>query len=220
MIPRAEIICVEHKITASRLRKRFVETKLTRIPVYQDTLNNILGFVHVKDFLSTPNGKADFDIKQILRPVIYVPGTQKCTELFKKMKTDGINLIVVLDEYGVVEGLVTVDRLVEGILGDISDEHDAQQNHVSPDDYEKLGDGSYIMDARMPIRLLQKDFGPLDFLSEEDGEYDTLGGFVLAYLGRVPEVGEKFHHKEGIRIEILEANPRKVIKLKVNFGDE
>ena len=216
MIPRTTVIAMPVATIAQDLYEKFVLTRLTRMPIYKKNLDDIVGFVHIKDFLLfAGETKRVFEMRHTLRSVIYTPRSTKCIDLLTKMRTEGTHLAVVLDEYGGTEGLVTISCLIGGLIGDIHDEHDEQGNN--DDEIQEIGECSYILDAKTTIQDLEKRIGALDFLSEEEGEYDTIGGFVLAYLGHIPEKGIKFKHPAGLEVEILDANQRKIDKLKLTF---
>ena len=218
MIPRTEIIAVLSSISAEELKKEFIRTKLTRMPIYQKDLDNLIGFIHVKDFLLHSHNNKKFDMQSILRPMLYVPRFTKCIDLLVKMRMNAKHLAVILDEYGGTEGIIMITHLIEGVLGDINDEHD---NDTAKKIYiKKLGSDSYIIDGRAQIQDIEKELGKMsNFLYEEDGEYETLSGFILSYIGRMPVKGEKFHHSSGALIEVIEADQRKIIKVKVSLDN-
>lgn len=216
MIPRTEIIAMPITANTQEIYTRFVSTQLTRIPIYKKNLDDIIGFIHVKDFLLfVGESKKMFDINNVLRSVIYTPRSTKCIDLLTKMRTEGTHLAVILDEYGGTEGLVAISCLIGGLIGDINDEHDKHSN--SCDEIVEIEQNTYILDAKTTIQDLEKKIGELEFLSEEEGEYETIGGFILAYLGHIPEKGTKFQHPSGLEVEILEANQRKIDKIKIQF---
>ena len=218
MIPRTDVIAISIKTTMQELYTKFITTKLTRIPVYKKNLDDIVGFVHIQDFLLFVGDKnKTFDINHALRTLIYTPRSTKCIDLLTKMRLEGTHLAVVLDEYGGTEGLITISCLLGSIVGEINDEHERRENNFF--DIEEIAENSYILDAKTPIQDLEKKFGEIEFLSEEEGEYETMGGFILAYLGYIPEKGEKFRHPAGVEIEILEANHRRIGKIKLAFKE-
>jgi magnesium and cobalt transporter len=217
MIPRTEIVAAPSSVTGSELNKRFISTKLTRMPIYKKNLDDVIGFVHVKDVLRHASSKDNFEIESILRQLIYLPRSTKCIDLLMKMRTEGTHLAIILDEYGGTEGLVTIGRILEEIIGNISDEHNANKNDEGY--INQISSNTYILDAKTPIQDLEKQLENMDFLSNEEGEYETLGGFLLAYLGYIPKKSQKLKHPAGIKMEILDANSRSIKKVKMTIPD-
>ncbi len=217
MIPRTNVIAVPCDIKINELKDKFISTTLTRIITYRESLDNIVGFIHVKDFLTYLDKTQTFNINKIIRKVIYLPRSTKCIDLLSKMRESRTHVAAILDEYGGVEGIVTIERLVEQVIGEISDEHDTDDKDSF---IKKLDEYSYVIDARTLIQDIEKELGKLEFLSEEEGEYETFGGFVLSYLDRIPYKGESFIHPAGFNIEVLDASPRKVKMLKLSFTNE
>ena len=209
MIPRTEIVAISHNISLESLKRKFIETSFTRMPVYKENLDEIIGFIHVKDFIHYIDGSKDFQIDKIMRNLTYSPRSAKCTDLLSKMQKNASHLAIVLDEYGGTEGMVTIENLVEKILGDIKDEHEQEDKIL----IIQSGEDVYNIDARASVEDVEKCLEVS--LSNEDGEYETFGGFVLSFLGRIPEKGEKIMHDSGIKIEILDADERKIKETKV-----
>lgn len=217
MVPKTEIISAKSDITVEKLKEIFVTKKLTRMPVYKKDLDDIIGFIHVKDFLAFLVKNDSKDFTSIIRPVLYVPRSVKCLNLFLKMKMERTHIAVVLDEYGGTDGIVTINHIIESMVGDINDEHDAK---VSEIEVQKIDENTYIIDPKISLQDMAKQFEKLDFLSDEDGDYETLGGFILSHLGHMPVKGEKFIHPLGVEIEILDTTPRKIKKTKLKFVKE
>jgi len=216
MIPRTDVFGVPISISMPELLEQFIKTKLTRIPIYKTSLDDMVGFIHVKDILPHIDQRDTFDMHRIIRQFIYVPRFTKCIDLLGRMRINATPLAVVLDEYGGTEGIVTVARLTEGIVGEITDEHDTAR--VKVDYVKKIGNNSYIVDARTSIQDVEKELGKQDLFSDEDGEYETFGGFILSYLGRIPSKDEKFlHNSTNLSIEVLDATPRKIKLLKITL---
>lgn len=212
MIPRTDIKGVEKNISAEELRQVFIETGHTRLPVFRDNLDQIIGFIHVKDFFPIlGEATTEFKIEGIIRQLIYAPRSMKVINLLQKMRANGVHIAIVLDEYGGTDGLLTIEDLVEEIVGEIRDEHDDEGIKELIQD----ADGYLLVDGRAQISEIEEKLGIS--LSEEDGEYETFGGFILSFLGRIPEIGEKFTHSSGLEIEILNADMRKIESAKIQL---
>ncbi len=208
MIPQSDMVAVELSTNLNELRDLVVESGHTRLPVYEDSLDSIKGFLHVKDLLPLlGNGTEGFHLNQILREVVFVPEAMKVSDLLLKMRVSGVHLAIVVDEYGGTTGLVTLEDLFEEIVGDIQDEHD------EPEEHEQLawdGKSTVIVDAKTRIDELEEalklDLQP----DEEEDDYDTLGGLIFAQLGRVPAKGEKSNHASGVEMEVIDADERRI----------
>jgi hemolysin (HlyC) family protein len=224
MVPRADIIAVAGDTSLQELTQCFQEAGHSRLPVYGETLDEPTGFVHVKDLLgflaldaperskkSYPNEKI---ISKILRPVIFVPQSMAADALLKKMQVGRVHMAIVVDEYGGTDGLVTLEDLIEPIVGDIEDEHDDAEPEINVLK-DKKGQIYWEADARADIEDFEAVLGRDIATPEQDDEVDTLGGLVFFLAGRVPERGEIIPHPIGIEFEILEASPRRVKRLRL-----
>ena len=219
-IPKADIVAVFDKITKDELFDTFKNTALTRLPVYQNTLDNPLGFVHFKDFILKSNSDdnvAPFVVNKILRTLLFVPPSMSLGVLLAKMQAERTHMALVIDEYGGVDGLVTIEDLIEQVVGDIEDEHDeANQNEWL---LEKPG--QYLATAKTSLRDFKEETG-LDLTNEasiDAEEIDTFGGLVFILAGRVPVRGEIVPHPHGMEFEIVEADPRRVKKIRLRLPD-
>ncbi len=214
MVPRADIHSVDIETPLKDLLKEMVHQPHSRYPVYRGELDDILGMVHIKDVMAIGIDKLDgFDLQAVLRPILIVAPSMRVLDLLLQMRLQRRHMAVVVDEYGGIDGLITIEDLVEEIVGEIADEHDIESGPV----IEAAGDGTYIADARLPIEDLEKDFGPILEDSERDEDIDTVGGLVFTMLGRVPTRGELITHEpSGISIEILDADPRRIKRVRVH----
>ena len=219
-IPKADIVAVFDKITKDELFDTFKNTALTRLPVYENTLDNPLGFVHFKDFILKSNSDdnvAPFVVNKILRTLLFVPPSMSLGVLLAKMQAERTHMALVIDEYGGVDGLVTIEDLIEQVVGDIEDEHDeANQNEWI---LEKPG--QYLATAKTSLQDFKEDTG-LDLTNEESidtEEIDTFGGLVFILAGRVPVRGEIVPHPHGMEFEIVEADARRVKKIRLRLPD-
>jgi hemolysin (HlyC) family protein len=221
MVPRAEIVAVDETIGLAQLLKLFHEAQHSRLPVFHETLDDPTGLIHVKDVLGLLEGEPDgayclspnAKITSLLRPILFAPPSMRALDLLLKMQASHTHLALVIDEYGGTDGLVSIEDIIEQIVGDIADEHDEVAATLKPD-----GDG-YIANARMDLDDFKTETGH-DFLVDDDEnapDIDSLGGLVVSLLGRVPQRGEIVAHPDGSEFQILEADPRRVRKLRVTL---
>ncbi|MGH1458956.1 MAG: hemolysin family protein [Paracoccaceae bacterium] len=218
MVPSADIVSVPTTITLDDLVKTFRDSGLTRIPVYNGTLDTPLGFVHLKDFalrfgFNSTEGR--FILKEMLRPLLFVPPSMPIGVLLQKMQTERRHMALVIDEYGGVDGLVTIEDLIEQVIGEIEDEHDIDEGKF----WIRERGGSYLVQAKAPLAEFETEVGlPLtEDESIDEEEIDTLGGLVFMLLGRVPVRGEVVEHPAGIVIEVVDADPRRIKRLRVRL---
>ena len=205
MIPRAEITAAALDATGEELVRIMSERKLSRLPIYKDTLDDVVGFVHIKDILAWTTTKETFDIQNFIREVLVVSPSMRSSELLIKMRETGTKMAMVVDEFGGIDGLVTMTDLIEEIIGDVTDNTSGAQTHL----LVQRSDGSIVADARVTLEELGESLGlHLDVDEEED--INTLGGLAVSVAGKVPAVDEKFETPYGVEIEILEADSRRV----------
>lgn len=217
-IPKADIVAVPDNITQDDLVAVFRESGLTRLPVYSGTLDTPIGMAHLKDFalLHGFNGKTtDFDLQAILRPLLFVPPSMPIGVLLTKMQTERRHMALVIDEYGGVDGLVTIEDLIEQVIGEIEDEHDIEEDK----NWRQEKAGTYLALAKTPLAEFEADIGVSLTEDEEidEEEIDTLGGLVFMLAGRVPARGEMVLHPEGIEFEVVDADPRRIKRLRVRM---
>lgn len=217
-IPRAEIVAVPADAGLADLVEVFRDSGLTRLPVYDGTLDHPAGFVHLKD-LALKHGfnghGARFDLGGMVRPLLFVPPSMPIGVLLTKMQTDRTHMALVIDEYGGVDGLVTIEDLIEQVIGEISDEHD--QDEAASWTLEKPG--VYLALARTPLDEFEGEIGmSLATEETEEEEIDTLGGLVFVLSGRVPARGEVVRHPAGPEFEVIEADPRRIGRLRVRLA--
>lgn len=224
MVPRADIIAIENSISLKDIAQTFKEAGHSRLPVYKDTLDEPTGMVHVKDILPYltfdargRTGKTYPDkkiVRMILRPVIFVPPSMSAADLLRKMQANRTHMAIVVDEYGGTDGIVTLEDLIEPIVGDIEDEHDDADPEITVHENNK-GETYWEADARADIEDFEAVCGRDIATPEEDDEVDTLGGVVVSLAGRVPQRGEIIRHPYGMEFEILDADPRRLKRLRV-----
>lgn len=217
MIPRTDIVAIAHDITLPELKAHILEQRHTRTPVYEDTLDHVLGFLHVKDLLPLLSGDKPYHIRPLLRSMLYVPPSMKVIDLLTKMRAAGSHMAIVVDEHGGTDGLVTMEDVVEEIVGDIQDEHDEDESgdgHV-----HRISDKIIEVNARIRIDQLERVLDR-ELVAEKgaDEEFDTLAGLIFARAGRIPAKGEIIDHPSGIRFEIIDADPRRIRKVRLHLG--
>ena len=218
MIPRADIVAIPDNSSFEELMALISKCKHSRIPTFSENLDKITGMVHIRDFLSsmqeTDKRKTkNIKIKEISRKILFTSPSMKILDLLLKMRSEKIHMSVVVDEYGGTDGLVTIEDLVEDIVGEIEDEHDMVQSPY----FKKLSKNSYEVSARMLIEDFEKKTNK-NFKSKDKDKIDTLGGMVFSLSERVPERGEIIQTEDKkVEFNITEADTRKIKRLIINF---
>ena len=210
-VPRADIVAVEEGTSFDDLVRIFAEAGHSRLPVYREKLDTIIGMVHVKDvFAILATGAAHPPIAALIREPLYVPMSRGALDLLADMRQKRVHLAIVLDEFSGTEGLVTIEDLIEEITGDIEDEHDdAPEALLVP-----IDGGAWEADARAELEDVAETVDPR--LAEADGDVDTLGGLAALLAGRVPAVGECIDHPSGWKLEVTEADERRINRLRLH----
>ncbi len=218
MVPRADIIALEVNTSLGDLARAFSEHQHSRIPLYRDNLDTPVGFVHVKDVLSllTPdengNVAADFSAKllnKLKRELLFVPASMRLNNLLLQMRAKRCHMALVIDEYGGTDGLVTIEDLVEEIIGDIDDEYDDDSETL----FVQKSASVWEVDAKLELEAFTEKTG-IDLTHDDiETEIDTLGGLAFALAGHVPPRGEIITHPNGYELEILDADPRKIRRI-------
>ena len=218
MIPRVEVVSAALDTGKDDLLELFRESGLTRLPVYRETLDTPLGLVHLKDFALgygfNGDQSKDFDLDAMLRPLLFAPPSMPIGVLLQKMQTDRIHMALVIDEYGGVDGLVTIEDLIEQVIGEIEDEHDVAEGQL----WVEEAPGCYLVQARAPIEEFESLLSQPLSIEDDSEEIDTLGGLVFRLAGRVPARGEVVKHPVGVDFEVVDADPRKIKRLRVRTG--
>jgi CBS domain containing-hemolysin-like protein len=205
MTPRPDIVAVPADADVEQLRALFRDQEYSRIPVFKENLDNILGVVFLKDLMLLADGEvSEHSISGFIRPIPFVPETKRVPELLKEFQRKQIQMAIVVDEYGGTAGLVTLEDLLEQIVGDIRDEYDVEIEPVVDE-----GNGSWVFSAKVSIDEFRDR---LDVEIEPEG-FETVGGYVLTRVGRVPAVGESFD-LDGLQVEVLEADRRRIHKVR------
>ena len=216
MVPRADIIAVEVDTKLPDLVRIFRDAQHSRLPVYRDTLDNPIGMVHIKDLIGLAVPEAEGaphprSVQDIRRDLLFVPPSMPLGDLLVKMQSSRIHLALVIDEYGGTDGLVSIEDLVEQVVGDIEDEHDTDETKL----IVARKDGEFDASARADLEEVEKAVGFSLVDEEEAEEIDTLAGLIFSLVGRVPQRGEIVRHPAGIEVEVLEADPRRLKRLRL-----
>ena len=215
MIPRADIVSVPADTSLDELVAIMSRQPHSRYPVHRDSLDDVLGMVHIKDVLAaTTEPKENFSVRAVMRKVLFVAPSMRVLDLLLQMRMNRLHMALVVDEYGGIDGLVTIEDLVEEIVGEIEDEHDIDRGPK----IEHKPDGTWIADARLDIEDFEKRLGPILTDEERQEDIDTVGGLVFTLAGRVPIRGELIPHEEsGLEFEVLEADPRRIKRVRLRY---
>lgn len=216
MIPRADIDSVSSSIKINQLITFINKTKHSRIPVYQDNLDKVIGMVHIRDLFEKINKstKVKRDIKisrSMIRKILFSSPSMRILDLLLKMRSEQIHMSIVVDEFGGTNGLVTIEDLVEEIVGEIKDEHDFEEIDI----IKKISKKTYEVSARLAVDEFEKKLG-IYFESVDKEDIDTVGGLVFNLIGKIPSRGQVISHKSGLEFTILDADTRKIKRLLVN----
>ncbi|MBX3428064.1 MAG: HlyC/CorC family transporter [Hyphomonadaceae bacterium] len=224
MRARAEIVAIEANATLGEAARVFSESQHSRLPIYGETLDDPQGFIHVRDVLAqlspdengVSKGKLeDRSLVRIKREILFVPQSMSLARLFLRMQSSRIHLALVVDEYGGTDGLVSMEDLVEQIVGAIEDEHDVESALVID-----RANGAFEADGRAPISELEAKLGKSLAIPEHDDEFDTVAGLAVALAGRLPQRGEILPHPAGFDVEIVDADPRRVKRIRIKPASE
>lgn len=206
MVPRTDMACIPLETTFRDLLSSIIDCGHSRIPVFEGTIDNIVGLVYAKDLLKCWGlDESAVELRKILRAPYFIPETKNLEELLHEFKKKRIHIAIVIDEYGGTSGLVTIEDLLEQIVGDIQDEYDLEEEWVVEGD-----DGAAVVDARLPIEELEEHFG----IEIEREKFDTVGGLIFYLTGRIPAEGEVVQ-TGAIRLTVLEADERKIKKVRI-----
>lgn len=229
MTPRADVIALDISTPLDEVVRRFVEAEHSRMPIYQETLDDPVGVVHIKDVLkliapppaaasagdpktpAQPPPWGEAVLHKLKRELLYVPASMRTADLLLRMRVARIHMAVVIDEFGGADGLVTLEDLIEAVVGEISDEHDDQ---VTPAIVNRPG-GLLEADARVPLDELEALLGMELALEDLEEDVDTVAGLVATIAGRVPQRGEVIVHPSGLEFEVMDADPRRIRRLRV-----
>jgi len=206
MVPRTDMACIDSNDTIQEVLAKIIACGHSRLPVYEGTVDNIIGLLYAKDLLKYWGmDVSSFDLRKILRAPYYIPETKNLEELLQEFRRKKVHMAIVIDEYGGTSGLVTIEDLLEQIVGDIQDEYDLEEERLLPQP-----DGSAIVDARLPVEEMEEHFG----IEVEREMFDTVGGLIFHLTGRIPRVGEEISMGD-IQMTILDADERKIRRVRI-----
>jgi CBS domain containing-hemolysin-like protein len=206
MVPRTDVACIDCTDTIQGVLSKIISCGHSRLPVYEDTVDNIIGLLYAKDLLKCWGiGTSSFDLKKILRAPYYIPETKNLEELLQEFKRKRVHMAVVIDEYGGTSGIVTIEDLLEQIVGDIQDEYDTEEEWLL-----SQPDGTIIVDARLSIEDLEQHFG----IEIEREMFDTVGGLIFHLTGKIPRSGEEIE-TDDIHMTVLDADERKIRRVMI-----
>lgn len=214
MVPRVDIVAVDSESSLADVITVMTQSGHSRLPVYRETLDDAVGMVHIKDVLAWRGRDDLFQLSKLLRRVLFVAPSMQVLQLLLEMRVSRSHMALVVDEFGGVDGLITIEDLVEEIVGKISDEHDRNEEPS----LREMPDGVLDADARVSVEALEGHVGALLSADERD-EVDTLGGLVVSLAGRVPIRGELVRHPSGLEFEVLDADPRRIKRVRVRRHD-
>ena len=216
MIPRSSICAVEESVTSEELYDFINEHAHTRTFVYSDTLDQIKGFVHIKDVFEAVTQDKKFRIKNLLRPPLIATPNMRLIDLLAQMQHQRTHTAIVVDEYGGTDGMVTIEDIMEEIVGRIDDEHDENDEFQ----HERVDENNILVNARMEIKEIEEILQTTLATEDQQGEFDTIGGMVLHILGYMPTQGAVISLNNQLTAEIVDATPRNIIKLKLIINPE
>lgn len=206
MVPRTDMGCIECTDSLTDVLAKIISCGHSRLPVYEGTVDNIIGLVYAKDLLKYwGTDLSSVDLKKIVRAPYFIPETKNLEQLLQEFKRKRVHMAIVIDEYGGTAGLVTIEDLLERIVGDIQDEYDLEEEWLLPQ-----ADGSVIVDARLPIEELEEHFA----IAVERELFDTVGGLIFHLTGRIPPIGEEVSCGE-IHLTVLDADERKISRVRI-----
>jgi CBS domain containing-hemolysin-like protein len=203
MIPRTDIVAIEKNTSVDEVLKTFIASGFSKLPVYEENIDDIIGVVFAYDLFQSPS-----ELTEIIRPIKLVPNSQKSKDLLSEFQKSNLSVAIVIDEYGGTAGMVTIEDLLEEVVGDIQDEYDTDE-HIM----KKLAPGTFIISGNVELDELKEKFPEID-LEEDVNEYETVAGFVISTLGRIPKVNEELH-LEGYKFIISKATPSRIETVKI-----
>jgi magnesium and cobalt transporter len=214
MVPRADIIAIEETASQKELMALLSEHQFSRIPIFRDQLDDVIGTIHIKDILSQTASGKKVVIKDIMREIPIVSPAMPVSDLILFMKEKRKHMVLIVDEYGGIDGLITIGDIIESIVGEIEDEYDTSNHNV----LLERADGSILAEGRVELDDFEEKFD-MTFSDDDHEEADTLAGLVFSIAGRVPARGEVIEHDSGLEFEVSEASPRRINRLKIRNMD-
>ena len=209
MVPRTEMITIEHNATLDDLKNSFISSGYSKIPVYQDTIDDIIGVVFAYDLFSQPES-----IGEIIRPVKLIPSSKKSKDLLQEFRQSNVSVAIVIDEYGGTAGMVTIEDLIEEVVGDIQDEHDKNDDVI-----KKISHNTYIISGNVELEELEEKYPEIRLHDEDEDSFETLAGYIINYIGRIPKVNEEIMIQNN-KFIISKATPNRLETVKMIIGEE
>ncbi len=209
MVPRTEMVAVEKSTAVDDLKNTFITSGYSKIPVFQDTIDDVIGVVFAHDMFTNPKLVSD-----ILRPVKLIPSSKKSKDLLQEFRQSNISVAIVIDEYGGTAGMVTIEDLIEEVVGDIQDEYDKSDEVI-----KKISDRTYVVSGNVELEELEEKYPEVNLQDAEDDDFETLAGYIINHVGRIPKVNEEIQI-HGNTFIISKATPSKLETVKVILGDE
>lgn len=209
MVPRTEIIAVEKSTTIEDLKNTFITSGYSKIPVYQDTIDDVIGVVFAYDMFNNPAS-----ISEILRPVKLIPSSKKSKDLLQEFRQSNISVAIVIDEYGGTAGMVTIEDLIEEVVGDIQDEYDKNEDVI-----KKISDRTYVISGNVELDELEEKYSEINLHDEEEDKFETLAGYIINHTGRIPKVNEEIQIR-GNTFIISKATPNRIETVKLILNEE
>ncbi len=219
MIPRTDIIALPKNSDLKQIKNIIIEQEHTRMPIYGENLDEVIGFIHSKDLVKfLPQEAQKFEIESLIRKIIYVPHSMRIIDLLRKMRRSRVHIAIVLDEYGGTDGLVTIEDIMEEIVGEIEDEHDFPDTH-NYNKIKKINNNIFHIGGRVEIDKITNLFDK-KIITEQNQDFETIGGFILSKMKKVPKTGEMLNLNNNISLKILEADLRsiKLIEIKKSLS--
>jgi magnesium and cobalt transporter len=210
MVPRVDIVAIAADAPLDDVVRLIQAEAHSRYPIYRESLDDVIGMIHIKDVLAYWGTSKKFNLRDILRRVVFVAPTLPVLDMLLDMRRSRTHMALVVDEFGGTDGLLTIEDLVEEIVGEIEDEHDVAQ----PPTLARRVDGTLDVNGRTPIEMLEQEIGRV-LSDDERREIDTVGGLIFSLLGRIPERGEVVRHPSGVEFEVLDVDPRRIRRLRV-----
>jgi putative hemolysin len=209
MVPRTEMVAVEKSATLDELKNTFITSGYSKIPVFQDTIDDVIGVVFAHDMFTNPKSISD-----ILRPVKLIPSSKKSKDLLQEFRQSNVSVAIVIDEYGGTAGMVTIEDLIEEVVGDIQDEYDRNDEVI-----KKISDRTYVVSGNVELEELEEKYPEVNLHDVEEDEFETLAGYIINHVGRIPKVNEEIQI-HGNTFIISKATPSKIETVKIILGEE
>jgi putative hemolysin len=209
MVPRHQVVALPRNASSEEIRALLLEKSHSRFPVYEGDVDHVVGYIHLKDVLALAWEEKLFVLEDLLRPPHFVPDSKQAVELLAEMRRQRLPLVMVVDERGSMAGIVTLEDLVEELVGEIFSEH----AHQAPERFRREPDGSVVVLGNVPVRDVNRELG---FELPDDGDWATLAGLCLSLAGRIPKVGDQLRTANGYRLEVVDATPRRVRSVRVH----